>query len=86
MAVNILVIIPEGQFSELLAEALAAGVILPSRAVAVTPPVTNGADNAGHELIVCDDAAPFTHGDVMCGIKGECRQVPEGSCQPLPVL
>ena len=52
VAVDVLVVVAVGQGAELLAEALAAGVVLAARAVAVAAPVADGAGDAGQLVVV----------------------------------
>ena len=75
MAVNVFVVITEGQSAELLAEALAAGVAFPPGAVTIPAPVTDGAGDAGQVVVIRGHAAPFSQGDVMGRVEGKGGEV-----------
>jgi len=79
VAVNVFVVIAIRQRAELLAEALAAGVVFAAGAVAVAAPVAKAAGDAGEFVIGGDDRAALAHGDVVRGIKAEGGEMAEGA-------
>jgi len=79
VAVNVFMVVAVGQSAKLLAEALAAGVVLPAGTVAVPAPVADGAGDAGKVVIIRRHAAPFSQGDVMGGVEGKGGEVAEGT-------
>jgi len=79
VAVNVFMVVAIGQSAKLLAEALAAGVVFPTCAVAVPAPVADGTGNAGKIIVIRGHAAPLAQGDVMGGVEGEGGEVAESA-------
>ena len=71
VAVNVFVVITEGQVPELPAKAFPAGVAFPAGAVAIPAPVPDGAGDAGQFVVIGGHTTPFAHGDVMGRIEGK---------------
>ena len=77
--IGVLVIVAMWQVAQLLAEALAAGVVLAWLAVAVPTPVTDRFDDLAQLVVVGEHCAAFAHGDVVGGVKAQCADVAEGA-------
>jgi len=75
MAVNVLVIITEGQGAELLTETFPAGVAFATGAVAIPAPVPDGAGDAGQVVVIGGHAATFAQGNVMGRVEGKGGEV-----------
>ena len=71
VAVHVLVVVAVRQTAELLAEAFAAGVVLPAGAVAVTAPVTDRPGDAGQLLVVGEHHPALARRDVMRRVEGQ---------------
>src|SRR3989442_14711426 len=78
MGVDELVVVALGQRPELVAESLAADVVLARLAPAVTTPVAEGIDDPVHLAAVREDGSAFASGDLMSWIERQRRELPEG--------
>lgn len=79
VGVDVFVVVAVGQAAELLAEALATGVVAAGGAVAVAAPVAEGFGD-GLELAVVGEHRPaFAHGDVVGGVEAEGGDVAPGA-------
>jgi hypothetical protein len=67
VGIGVLVVVAAGQVAELPVEALAAGVVLARRAIAVAAPVAEGFDDARQQRIVGEYCAALARGDVVRG-------------------
>ena len=85
VAVDVLVVVAVRQAAELLAEALAAGVVLAAGAVAVAAPVADRARDPGQRLVIGHDHAALAGRDVVRRIEGRGRQVAERAREPVAV-
>ena len=85
MAVDVLVVVAVRQAAELLAEALAAGVVLASGAIAVAAPVAHGPCGPGKLFIVGDHHAALAGRDVVGRIERGRRKVAEGPREAVAV-
>ncbi len=74
-------VVAERQRAQLPAEALAAGVLLARRAVAVAPPVADGLQVALEQGVVGEHRAALAHGDVVGGVEAQRAHVAEGARQ-----
>ncbi len=72
-------VVPPGQRAELLAEALAARIVLAAAAIAIAPPVAEGTGDPRQQLIFDDHGPALAHRDLMGRIKGKRRQIAEGA-------
>ena len=79
VAVDVFVVVAIGQRAELLAEALAAGIVLAAGAVAVAAPVAEAAGDSGELVVVGEDCPTLAHGDVVGGVEAERTEVAEGA-------
>jgi len=79
VAVGVLVVIAFRQIAQLLAKALAAGVVLARLAVAVAAPVTKALGNRLEFLVVGKHGAAFPHGDVVGRVKAQGGNVSKGA-------
>jgi len=87
MRIDILMIITKREFTKLLAEAVAAGVVLARGAPAVAPPVAVRFNQALKQRIIGVDGPSFSHGHVMGRIKtGGADMADSASIFPYAVL
>src|SRR5690606_21713544 len=77
MRVGVLVIIAFRQVAQLPAEAFAAGVVFAWCAVAVTPPVAEGFNDALEQWAVGEYRPAFAHGDVVRRVKTQGADITE---------
>ena len=75
MAVDIVVIVAIGIRAELLAQSLAAGIVLAAGAVAVAAPVAEAAGDTGELVIIGEDRPTLANGDVVGGVEAERAEV-----------
>src|ERR1700681_4231962 len=75
MGVRVFVVVAGRHIAELPLEALAAGIVLSRRAVAVTTPVANRFDRTPKQVIVSEYGAALAHGDVVCRIEAQGTHV-----------
>src|SRR5688572_23803676 len=77
--VGVLVIVSERKVAQLPGEPLAAGVVLPRLAPAIASPITERLDEPLERRLLGEDAATFTHGDVVRRVEAHRRHVSEGA-------
>src|SRR5208283_869687 len=77
--INIFVVVPVGQVTDLPVEALAAGVLFTRGTPAIPSPIAKGFDERAQQGLVRQDAPAFAHGDVVRGIEADGREIAEGS-------
>ena len=75
--VDVLVVVTVGQIAQLPVEALAARVLLPRLAPAVTAPIAERFENGLHLRRVREHASALAHRDVMGGIEAHRREIAE---------
>ena len=79
VGIDVLVVVAEGKFAELPAEALAAGVADAGLAPAIAAPVAHRETGLAHAALVDNDHAAFAEGHVVRGIKRDGRHGAEGT-------
>ena len=77
MRIDVLVVVAAGQRAELLAETLAAGVVLAAAAIAVAAPVAERAGDPREQFVFHDHRPAFTHGDLVRRVERNRGQIAE---------
>ena len=79
MTVGVLVVVALRQITQLPAKALTASVVFAWHAIAVTPPVAEALRNGFELVIVSENRAALTHGDMVCRIETQGCDVAKGA-------
>ena len=70
-------VVPSWQLPHLPTESLCASVVFAGRAITVSTPITKGFSDALEIVVVREDRATLSHGDVMSRVKTQSSNVAE---------